>query len=113
MKHFLLALMLAVMDAASVFADEMVHIVISEDALSDYLALNGAIALVAHGTVMRISFDYNDYHVLHPYLIANEFCNDSRFLRWGSATHPSLGEIDLVCTRNALSVPKPRLIAGN
>ena len=71
------------MDTARAFADEMVHIVISEDGLSEHLALNGAIARVPHGTVMRISFDYSEYHELHPYLIANQFCDDRQFLRWG------------------------------
>ena len=52
LKRFLFALMLAVTDAARVFADEMVHIVISEDGLSEHLALKGAIARVPHGTVM-------------------------------------------------------------
>ena len=101
------------MDTAIVFAGEMVHIVISEDGLSEHLALNGAIAQVPHGTVMQISFDYSEYHALHPYLIASQFCDDRRFLRWGSAPHPSFGEIDLVCIRSALSAPAPRLVAGN
>ena len=70
MKRFLFALTLAVMDTSRAFADEMVHIVISEGGLSGHLALNGAIARVPHGTVMQISFDYIEYHELHPYLIA-------------------------------------------
>jgi hypothetical protein len=114
LKRILFALMLAVMDTVPVLADEMVHIVISEDGLSEHLALNGVIARVPHGTVMRISFDYSEYHELHPYLIANQFCDDRQFLRWGAAPHPALGEIDLVCIRSSLSKPvsSPRLAAG-
>ena len=113
MKRFLLALTLAVVDTEVAFADDLVHIVISEGGLSEHLALNGAIASVPDGTVMRISFDYNEYHSLHPYLIASKFCDDRRFLRWGAAQHPSLGEIDLVCIRSSLSAPEVRLVAGN
>ena len=114
MKRFLFALALAVMDTARACADEMVHIVISED-VSNYLALNGAISRVPLGTVMRISFDYSEYHALHPYLIASQFCDDRQFLRWGSASHPALGEIDLVCIRSSLSKTAlaPGLAAGN
>ncbi len=103
------------MEAARAFADEMVHIVISEDGLSEHLALSGAIARVPDGTVMRISFDYNEYHALHPYLIASQFCDDRQFLRWGAAPHPALGEIDLVCIRTSLSksASAPRLASGN
>ena len=103
------------MDTALAFADEMVRIVISEDDLSEHLALNGAIARVPYGTVMQISFDYSEYHALHPYLIASQFCDDRQFLRWGAASHPDLGEIDLVCIRSSLSKPVsvPRLAAGN
>ena len=101
------------MDTA--LADEMVHIVISEDGLGEHLALNGAIARIPHGTVMRISFDYSEYHALHPYLIASQFCDDRQFLRWGAAPHPAEGEIDLVCIRSSMSelAPAPRLAAGN
>ena len=115
MKRILFALMLAVMDTVPVLADETVHIVISEDGLSEHLALNGAIARVPHGTVMRISFDYSEYHELHPYLIADQFCDNRQFLRWGAAPHPALGDIDLVCIRRSLSKPvsAPRLAAGN
>ena len=103
------------MGTARAFSDEMVHIVITEDRLSEHLALNGAIARVPHGTVMRISFDYSDYHVLHPYLIAIQFCDDRQVLRWGAALHPALGEIDLVCIRSSVSklASAPRLAAGN
>ena len=113
LKRFLFALTLAVMDTERAFADEMVHIVISEDGLSEHLALNGAIARVPHGMVMQISFDYSEYHALHPYLIASQFCDDRQFLRWGAAPHPAIGEIDLVCIRSSVSASAPRLAAGN
>ena len=103
------------MDTARAFSDDMVHIVITEDRLSEHLASNGAIARVPHGTVMRISFDYSEYHALHPYLIAIQFCDDRQLLRWGAALHPALGEIDLVCIRSSVSklASAPRLAAGN
>ena len=103
------------METARACADEPVHIVISEDGLSEHLALSGAIASVPLGTVMRISFDYSEYHALHPYLIASQFCDDRQFLRWGAASHPALGEIDLVCIRSSLPKPAsaPGLAAGN
>ena len=113
MKRFLVALSLGFMALESPQAEPQVHIVIPEAGFSDYLARDGAIAAVPVGTLMRISFDYSEYDALHPYLVAHQYCGENRFLRWGTARHPSLGDIDLICIRG-MAVPAQGLAtAGN
>lgn len=99
MKRLLTVLFLIIASPARALADSAVHIVIPEGAFSNHLASGGAIAKVPTGKVMHISFDYSEYDHRHPYLIADRFCGFNQFIRWGSATHPSLGQIDLVCVR--------------
>lgn len=89
------------------------HIVIAEGEFAEHLGIRGKIARVVPGKAMRISFQYTEYDPLHPYLIADQFCGDNRFTRWGNADHPSLGEIDLVCVRGKKAPLLPNLIAGN
>ena len=99
MKRLLTVLFLSIASPTRALAESAVHIVIPEGAFSNHLASGGAIANVPLGKVMRISFDYSEYDHRHPYLIADRFCAFNQFIRWGSATHPSLGQIDLVCVR--------------
>jgi hypothetical protein len=94
-------------------SDSSLHIVISEGEFADHLGLKGKIARVSSGKTMRISFQYSEYDRLHPYLIADQFCGNNRFMRWGKAGHPSLGEIDLVCVRGDKTSLMPNVIAGN
>ena len=96
-----------------VLAESAVHIVIPEGAFGDHLAARGAIAKVSAGTVMRISFDYTEYDHRHPYLIADRFCGLNQFIRWGSADHPSFGEIDLVCVRATKKQRRAPLLGGH
>ena len=99
MKQLVTVLLLSLAGAARALAESTIHIVIPEGAFGDHLASSGEIAKVRPGVVMRISFQYSDYDHRHPYLIADRFCGLNQFIRWGVAPHPSLGEIDLVCTR--------------
>ena len=48
---------------------------------------------------MDIVFHYSEYDSLHPYLIANAYCDARHFILWGSAVHPSQGAIELVCVK--------------
>ena len=89
------------------------HIVIAEGEFADHLGIRGKIARVVPGKTMRISFQYTEYDPLHPYLIADQFCGNNRFMRWGNAAHPSVGDIDLVCARGNKMPPRPSLVAGN
>lgn len=96
-----------------VLSDSTLHIVISEGEFTDHLGLKGKIARVSPGKAMRISFQYSEYDRLHPYLIADQFCGNNRFMRWGNAAHPSLGDIDLVCVRGDKTPLVPNFNAGN
>ena len=113
MKRFVIALSLGVIVPERAQAGAPVHIVIPEDGFSAHLFRDGAIAAVADGTVMRISFEYSEYDPLHPYLVANQFCGNNQFLKWGSAEHPSVGEIDLICVRGSTSSTQTFSAAGN
>lgn len=113
MKRFVTVLFLSLANPARALAESTIHIVIPEGAFGDHLALSGQIAKVPPGKVMRISFKYSDYDHRHPYLIAERFCGLNQFIRWGVAPHPSLGEIDLVCTRARDETRKMPLIGGH
>ena len=113
MKRFVIALSLGIMASDRTQAAPPIHIVIPEDGFSEHLAHDGAIAAVPVGTVMRISFDYSEYDALHPYLVANQYCGDNRFLQWGAAQHPSVGDIDLICVRGAAAPAQSLAAAGN
>ena len=97
----------------SISQDSTLHIVIAEGEFADHLGIRGKIARVVPGKTMRISFQYTEYDPLHPYLIADQFCGNNRFMRWGNAAHPSLGDIDLVCARGNKTPLRPSLVAGN
>ena len=113
MKRFIIALSLGVMASDCNQAAPPIHIVIPEDGLSEHLAHDGAIAAVPVGTLMRISFNYSEYDTLHPYLVANQYCGDNQFLQWGTAPHPSLGDIDLICVRGPAMPVRSVAAAGN
>ena len=113
MKRLVIALSLGVITPERAQASPPVHIVIPEDKFSEHLARDGAIAAVPLGTLMRISFDYSEYDTLHPYLVANHYCGDNQFLQWGAASHPSLGEIDLICVRGGAAVSPSLSASGN
>ena len=112
-KRFVIALSLGVIASERAQAAAPVHIVIPEDGFSAHLSRDGAIAAVADGTLMRISFQYSEYDSLHPYLVANQYCGNNQFLKWGSAEHPSVGEIDLICVRGSTSSTQIFSAAGN
>ena len=113
MRRLVIALALGVITPERVQAAPLVHIVISGDGFSEHLSRDGAIAAVPAGTLMRISFQYSEYDYRHPYLIAERFCGQNQFIRWGAAPHPSLGEIDLVCARARDETRKMPLIGGH
>ena len=113
MKRFVTVLFLSLASPARALAESTIHIVIPEGAFGDHLASSGQIAKVPPGKVMRISFQYSEYDHRHPYLIAERFCGLNQFIRWGVAPHPSLGEIDLVCTRARDETRKMPLIGGH
>ena len=113
MKRFLTVLFLSLASPVRALAESTIHIVIPEGAFGDHLASSGQIAKVPPGRVMRISFQYSEYDHRHPYLIAERFCGLNQFIRWGVAPHPSLGEIDLVCTRARDETRKMPLIGGH
>ena len=113
MKRFVTVLFLSLASPVRALAESTIHIVIPEGAFGDHLASSGQIAKVPPGRVMRISFQYSEYDHRHPYLIAERFCGLNQFIRWGVATHPSLGEIDLVCTRARDETRKMPLIGGH
>jgi len=91
-------------------ADE--HIVIEEGAFERHLSAQGDIAAIKPGVVMDIDFHYSEYDRLHPYLIANAYCDARHFILWGSAVHPSQGAIELVCVK-AQPQGMPRGMGGN
>ena len=113
MKRFVTVLFLSLASPVRALAESTIHIVIPEGAFGDHLASSGQIAKVPPGKVMRISFQYSEYDHRHPYLIAERFCGLNQFIRWGVAPHPSLGEIDLVCTRARDESRKMPLIGGH
>lgn len=113
LKRLLTVLLLTIAGPARAFAEATVHVVIPEGAFGNHLASGGAIAKVPAGKVMRISFDYSEYDHRHPYLIADRFCGFNQFIRWGSATHPSLGQIDLVCVRSRDQKRNAPLLGGH
>ena len=113
LNRLLTVLLLSIASPMRVLAESAVHIVIPEGGFGDHLAASGVIAKIPAGTVMRISFDYTEYDHRHPYLIAERFCGLNQFIRWGVAPHPSLGEIDLVCTRARNEKRKMPLIGGH
>ena len=112
-KRLVIALSLSVIGCECAQTAPLVHIVIAEEAFSEHLSHGGAIAVVPDGTLMRISFDYSEYDPLHPYLLANQYCGDNQFLQWGTASHPSLGEIDLICVRGSVANTQSLSVAGN
>ena len=91
-------------------ADE--HIVIEEGAFERQLSTQGDIADIEPGVVMDIVFHHSEYDRLHPYLIANAYCDARHFILWGSAAHPSQGAIELVCVK-AQPQGMPRGMGGN
>ena len=113
MKRLVTVLFLSLASPVRALAESTIHIVIPEGAFGDHLASSGQIAKVPPGKVMRISFQYSEYDHRHPYLIAERFCGLNQFIRWGVAPHPSLGEIDLVCTRARDETRKMPLIGGH
>ena len=113
MKRLVTVLFLSLASPVRALAESTIHIVIPEGAFGDHLASSGQIAKVPPGRVMRISFQYSEYDHRHPYLIAERFCGLNQFIRWGVAPHPSLGEIDLVCTRARDEIRKMPLIGGH
>ena len=113
MNRFVTVLFLSLASPVRALAESTIHIVIPEGAFGDHLASSGQIAKVPPGKVMRISFQYSEYDHRHPYLIAERFCGLNQFIRWGVAPHPSLGEIDLVCTRARDETRKMPLIGGH
>tara|TARA_B100001057_G_scaffold326484_1_gene326693 strand:- start:319 stop:627 length:309 start_codon:yes stop_codon:yes gene_type:complete len=94
-------------------SDSTLHIVIAEGEFADHLGIKGRIARVVPGKAMRISFQYSAYSRLHPYVIADQFCGNNRFMRWGNAAHPSLGDIELVCIRGKKTQLPSDLMAGS
>ena len=113
MKRFVTVLFLSLASPVRALAESTIHIVIPEGAFGDHLASSGQIAKVPPGKVMRISFQYSEYDHRHPYLVAERFCGLNQFIRWGVAPHPSLGEIDLVCTRARDETRQMPLIGGH
>jgi hypothetical protein len=113
LKRLITVLLFGMVLAGRAFSDATLHIVITEGEFADHLGIKGKIARVVPGKTMRISFQYSEYSRLHPYLIADQFCGNNRFMRWGNAAHPSLGDIELVCVRGK-KTPLPRnLMAGS
>ena len=94
-------------------SDSTLHIVIAEGEFADHLGIKGKIARVVAGKTMRISFQYSEYSRLHPFLIADQFCGNNRFMRWGNAAHPSLGDIELVCVCGKKTPLPSNLMAGS
>ena len=113
LKRLLTVILLSIAVPSRAFAEAAVHVVIPEGAFGNHLASGGAIAKVPAGKVMRITFDYSEYDHRHPYLIADRFCGFNQFIRWGSATHPSLGQIDLVCVRAVEQKRNTPLLGGH
>ena len=99
MKRLVAVFLLGIARPLWAMGESAVHIVIPEGAFGNHLASTGVIARVPAGTTMRISFDYSEYDPRHPYLIADRFCAFKNFMRWGAASHPSSGQIDLVCIK--------------
>ena len=112
MKRLVTVLFLRLAGPVRALAESTIHIVLPEGAFGDHLSSSGEIAKVPPGKVMRISFQYSEYDHRHPYLIAERFCGLNQFIRWGVAPHPSLGEIDLVCTRARDAARKVPMIGG-
>ena len=113
LKWLFTIFLLSMASSVRVLAETAVHIVIPEGAFGDHLAASGVIAKVPAGTVIRVSFAYTEYDHRHPYLIADRFCGLNQFIRWGTATHPSVGEIDLVCVRARDERRRAPLIGGH
>ena len=113
LKRLVTVLLFGMVLSGRAFSDATLHIVIAEGEFADHLAIKGKIARVVPGKTMRISFQYSEYSRLHPYLIADQFCGDNRFMRWGNAAHPSLGDIELVCVRGKKTPLLRNLMAGS
>jgi hypothetical protein len=95
-----LAFLLTVFSAPA-FCQSVVRLVIKDGEFGHYLSHRGAISRVPEGRVVSVSFRYADYDFRHPHLIADRFCVNGRFIRWGSAQHPLAGPIDLVCIKGS------------
>ena len=113
LKRLITVLLFGIVLSDRAFANSTLHIVISEGEFADHLGIKGRIARVVPGKAMRISFQYSEYSRLHPYLIADQFCGNNRFMRWGNAAHPSLGDIELVCVRGKKTPLLRNLMAGS
>jgi hypothetical protein len=113
LKRLITVLLFGMVLSDRASSDSTLHIVISEGEFADHLGIKGKIARVVPGKTMRISFQYSEYSRLHPYLIADQFCGDNRFMRWGNAAHPSLGDIELVCVRGKKTRLLRNLMAGS
>ena len=87
--------------SAPAFCQPVVRLVITDGEFGRYLSHRGAISQVPEGSVVSVSFRYADYDFRHPHLIADRFCVNGRFIRWGSAQHPLAGPIDLVCIKGS------------
>lgn len=100
MNRPLIFALLLILLRAPADAAPMVRLVISEGEFGRYLSRQGEIASLPNGSVMSVSFQYTEYDFRHPYLIADRFCGNGQFIRWGAAAHPSLGAIDLICVKD-------------
>ena len=113
LKRLITVLLFGMVLSDPAFSDSTLHIVIAEGEFADHLGIKGKISRVVPGKTMRISFQYSEYSRLHPYLIADQFCGNNRFMRWGNAAHPSLGDIELVCVRGKKTQLPSDLMAGS
>ena len=113
LKRLITSLLFGMVLSESAFSDSALHIVIAEGEFEDHLGIKGKIARVVPGKTMRISFQYSEYSRLHPYLIADQFCGNNQFMRWGNVAHPSLGDIELVCVRGKKTPLLRNLMAGS
>ena len=93
------------------FGEQSKHFVIRNGEFESHLSAKGRLGSQPDGTLLHISFEYDDFDRLHPYLIADLFCRDSHFMKWGSAPHPSQGQIDMVCVRRS-NTPRGVSLAG-
>jgi len=83
------------------FCEPAVDLVIADGEFGQYLSNDSAISKLPDGRVINVAFRYVDYDFRHPYLIADRFCGVSDFIRWGSAQHPFVGPIELVCVKES------------
>ncbi len=82
-------------------AERAVEVEISKGEIDEFLAADGMIAKIPAGTLMQITFDYNNPESrLHPYLIADRFCSLDTFMKWGrSSSRLSSEHIRVLCVK--------------